>query len=318
MATHVLEPAAAVVTSVFQPGKLSVDMIQVDHDDALAAPPPIPVLIAAPKDAGTYPVAILLHGFFLQNRYYEQLLKHVASFGFIMVAPQFHTSLVSNGDAADITAAAKVTDWLPEGLPSLLPAGVDADLSKLALAGHSRGGHTAFALALGHAKTTLKFSALVGIDPVAGTGRSSQLPPVILTYAPSSFSFSSATTPVMVIGTGLGDDKQNALFPPCAPGEVSHAEFYRECKPPCYHLVVRDYGHLDMLDDDAPKLVTCLCKGGEEGCKGVMRRTVAGIVVAFLRSALGGEEEDGDDLKAILRDPRLAPTTLDHVEYRLV
>ncbi|CAN6197759.1 unnamed protein product [Urochloa humidicola] len=324
MATRVLEPAAAAatVTSVFQPGKLSVEVIQVDHDDALAAPPPpIPVLIAAPKDAGTYPVAMLLHGFFLQNRFYEQLLKHVASFGFIMVAPQFHTSLVSNGDAADIAAAAKVTDWLPEALPSLLPAGVDADLSKLALAGHSRGGHTAFALALGHAKTTLKFSALIGIDPVAGTGRSSQLPPAILTYAPSSFSFSSssaaAATPVMVIGTGLGDDKQNALFPPCAPGEVSHAEFYRECKPPCYHLVVKDYGHLDMLDDDAPKLVTCLCREGE-GCKGVMRRTVAGIVVAFLRSALGGgEEEDGDDLKAILRNPGLAPTTLDLVEYRL-
>jgi chlorophyllase len=79
-------PAAAVVTSVFQPGKLAVEVITVDHD---AQPtPPIPILIAAPKDAGTYPVAMLLHGFFLQNRYYEQLLKHVASFGFIMVAPQ--------------------------------------------------------------------------------------------------------------------------------------------------------------------------------------------------------------------------------------
>ncbi|CAL5065575.1 unnamed protein product [Urochloa decumbens] len=314
----VLEPAAAAITSVFQPGKLPVEVIQVDHDAALPAPPPLSVLIATPKDAGTYPVAMLLHGFFLQTRFYEQLLRHVASFGFIMVAPQFHTSLVSNGDAADIAAAARVTDWLPEGLPSLLPAGVDADLSKLALAGHSRGGHTAFALALGHAKATLKFSALVGIDPVAGTGRSSQLPPAILTYAPSSFSFSSPA-PVMVIGTGLGGGKENALFPPCAPGEVSHAEFYRECKPPCYHLVAKDYGHLDMLDDDAPELVTCLCKGGE-GCKGVMRRTVAGIMVAFLRSALGGggeEDGDGDDLKAILRDPALAPTTLDPVEYRL-
>ncbi|CAN6203844.1 unnamed protein product [Urochloa humidicola] len=83
--------ASAAVTSVFQPGKLSVEVIHVDHDDALelpAPPPPLPVLIAAPKDAGTYPVAMLLHGFFLQNRFYEQLLKHVASFGFIMVAPQ--------------------------------------------------------------------------------------------------------------------------------------------------------------------------------------------------------------------------------------
>lgn len=83
------EPASAAVitSSVFQPGKLAVEVISVEHD-ARPTPPPIPILIAAPKDAGTYPVAIILHGFFLQNRYYEQLLKHVASFGFIMVAPQ--------------------------------------------------------------------------------------------------------------------------------------------------------------------------------------------------------------------------------------
>ncbi|PVH63892.1 hypothetical protein PAHAL_2G132900 [Panicum hallii] len=114
MATQqVPEPPPVVVTSVFQPGKLSVEMIPVDHD-ALSMPP-IPILIAAPKDAGTYPVA-------------------------------FHTSLVSNGDADDIAAAARVTDWLPGGLPAVLPAGVEADLSRLALAGHSPGGRTAFVI----------------------------------------------------------------------------------------------------------------------------------------------------------------------------
>jgi chlorophyllase len=95
---------------------------------------------------------------------------------------QFQSSLISNnGDTGDIDAAAKVAEWLAEGLPSVLPKGIHADLSKVALAGHSRGGHTAFSLALGHAKTSLQFSALVGIDPVAGTGKSSQLPPAILT-----------------------------------------------------------------------------------------------------------------------------------------
>ncbi|GJM99599.1 hypothetical protein PR202_ga16719 [Eleusine coracana subsp. coracana] len=301
-----------VATSVFKPGKLAVEVLPVDHSNALPTPP-IPVLIAAPKDAGTYPVAMLLHGFFLQNRFYEQLLKHVASFGFIMVAPQFHTSLISNnGDADDIDAAAKVTDWLAEGLPSVLPKGIKADFSKLALAGHSRGGHTAFSLALGYAKTNLKFSALIGIDPVAGTGKSSQLPPAILTYKPSSFDIAM---PVLVIGTGLGEKKRNALFPSCAPKDVNHREFYNECKPPCYYVVTKDYGHLDMLDDDAPELVTCLCKEGDK-CKDVMRKTVAGTMVAFLKAALG--EEHGD-LKVILKGPQqmVAPTTLDPVEQRL-
>ena len=80
---EVLETA---VTSVVQPGKLAVEVIAVDHDTNPT--PPIPILIASPKDAGTYPVAMLLHGFCLQNHFYEEVLKHIASFGFIMVAPQ--------------------------------------------------------------------------------------------------------------------------------------------------------------------------------------------------------------------------------------
>uniref|UniRef100_A0A453NH94 chlorophyllase n=1 Tax=Aegilops tauschii subsp. strangulata TaxID=200361 RepID=A0A453NH94_AEGTS len=296
-------------TSVFQPGKLAVEAIQVDEN---AAPtPPIPVLIVAPKDAGTYPVAMLLHGFFLHNHFYEHLLRHVASHGFIIVAPQqFSISIIPSGDAEDIAAAAKVADWLPDGLPSVLPKGVEPELSKLALAGHSRGGHTAFSLALGHAKTQLTFSALIGLDPVAGTGKSSQLQPKILTYEPSSFGMAM---PVLVIGTGLGEEKKNIFFPPCAPKDVNHAEFYRECRPPCYYFVTKDYGHLDMLDDDAPKFITCVCKDGN-GCKGKMRRCVAGIMVAFLNAALG--EKDAD-LEAILRDPAVAPTTLDPVEHRV-
>lgn len=293
------------VTSVFRPGKLAVELLPVDHN---AVPtPPIPILIVAPKDAGTYPVAMLLHGFFLQNHFYEHLLKHVASHGFIMVAPQFHTI---TGETEDIAAAAKVTDWLPEGLPSVLLKGVEADLSKLALAGHSRGGHTAFSLALGHGKTNLNFAALIGLDPVAGTGKSSQLPPKILTYKPSSF---DVAMPVLVIGTGLGEEKKNILFPPCAPKDVNHREFYHECKPPCYYFVTKDYGHLDMLDDDAPKFITCVCKDGDN-CKDKMRRAVAGIMIAFLRAVL--DEKDGD-IKVILKDPGLAPATLDPVDCRL-
>uniref|UniRef100_A0ACD5Y603 Uncharacterized protein n=1 Tax=Avena sativa TaxID=4498 RepID=A0ACD5Y603_AVESA len=303
----------AAVPSVFQPGKLAVEVIQVDHS---AVPtPPIPILIVAPKDAGTYPVAMLLHGFFLHNHLYEQLLRHMASHGFIMVAPQFNISLIpGGGDAGDIVAAAKVADWLPEGLPSMLPKGVEPELSKLALAGHSRGGHTAFALALGvgHANTHLRFSALIGLDPVAGTGKSSQLQPKILTYEPSSL---DVAMPVLVIGTGLGEEKKNIFFPPCAPKDVNHAEFYRECKPPCYYFVTKDYGHLDMLDDDAPKFITCLCKDGDNNCKDKMRRCVAGIMVAFLNAALG--DKDGD-LEAILKDPGLAPTTLDPAEHRIM
>ncbi|KAJ1289007.1 hypothetical protein BS78_02G133100 [Paspalum vaginatum] len=244
-------------------------------------------MVAAPKDAGKYPVAMLLHGLppepFLQTSSQTRCLFWL-----------------HHGCAPD--------PWL---YLDKTERGVEPDLSKLALAGHSRGGHTAFALVLGHGKTELKFSALIGLDPVAGiTGKCTQISPKILTYEPSSFDIAM---PVLVIGTGLGEEKKNILFPPCAPNDVNHKEFYQECRPPCYYFVTKDYGHLDMLDDDAPKLFICWCKDGSN-CKDKMRRCVAGIMVAFLKAVLNGE--DGD-LSVILKYPGLAPTTLAPVEHRL-
>lgn len=56
----------------------------------LAQEPPRPLLIATPDEAGEYPVIVFQHGFSLKNTFYSQLLKHVASYGFIAVAPQVH------------------------------------------------------------------------------------------------------------------------------------------------------------------------------------------------------------------------------------
>jgi chlorophyllase len=91
IADQVLEPAVATTTSVFNPRKLAVEVLPVDHRNNALLTHPVPVLIAAPRVPGTYPVAMLLHGFFLRDNFYQQLLKHVASFGFIMVAPQVVT-----------------------------------------------------------------------------------------------------------------------------------------------------------------------------------------------------------------------------------
>lgn len=95
---------------------------------------------------------------------------------------------------------------------------LSTNLSKLALAGHSRGGRTAFSLVLGHRKTNLKFSALVGLDPVAGAAKSSQISPKVLTYEPSSFDIAM---PVLVIGTGLwagrGEEEHTHTSPSLCP-----------------------------------------------------------------------------------------------------
>lgn len=218
---------------------------------------------------------------------------------------------------AEINAAASVIDWLAAGLPTVLPPSVRANLTKLSIAGHSRGGKVAFALALGHAaafsptKTTL--AALVAVDPVDGMAAGKQTPPPILTGRAASL---RVPTPVMVIGTGLGELPNGPLLPPCAPRGVSHAAFYDELcagAGKC-HLVARDYGHTDMMDDDTGgargMLARALCRSG--GARGPMRRFVAGATVAFLNKWVGG---DGAAMDGVRECPETTPVVLSVAEF---
>ncbi|TVT99183.1 hypothetical protein EJB05_55452, partial [Eragrostis curvula] len=272
--------------------------------------PPKPLLVAAPRDAGEYPVLVFLHGYMALNSFYSQLLQHVASHGFVVVGPQLYT--VSGPDTTDeINAAAAVIDWLAGGLSSVLPPDVHPNLTKVSVAGHSRGGKVAFALALGHAKFSPPLAALVAVDPVDGMAAGKQTPPPILTGRARSLHVGA---PVMVIGTGLGELPNGPLLPPCAPLGVSHAAFFDECAGAACHLVARDYGHLDMMDDDTPgvrgMLTRAVCRSG--GARAPMRRFVGGATVSFLRKWVGG---DGAALEGIRARPETAPVVLSVDEF---
>ena len=125
----------------------------------------------------------------IQSSYYSQLLQHIASHGFIIVAPQDSCTQIVLSGTKQIQDLAAVTNWLATGLQPELPDNVYADFTKLGLAGHSKGGKEAFCLALGVAEITLnlKFSALIGIDPVEGFNTLIRTDPKILTYVPRAF-----------------------------------------------------------------------------------------------------------------------------------
>ncbi|KAK7271220.1 hypothetical protein RJT34_26936 [Clitoria ternatea] len=305
------------ITEVFQNGNIPWKQFSVDTSTTSSSTPPKPLLIFTPTMPGSYPVILFCHGFCISNTFYSKLLGHIVSHGFIIVAPQlFCKGMLPMSGPCEIKLAGKVVDWIAEGLqPLLIDEKVEAKLEKLVLAGHSKGGKTAFAMALGYAKTKLKFSALVGIDPVGGISKCKicRTLPHILTGNPQSFNLG---IPVAVIGTGLGAEKVNCCSPPCAPDGVNHFEFFNECRPPCAHFVAKDYGHMDMLDDETPGLIgslisKCMCKNGS-GPKDFMRKTVGGLVVAFLKAHLNAQ---WNDLLAILAHPNLAPAKLDHVVY---
>jgi chlorophyllase len=72
---------------LFEVGKLNVK-ISTQKSGNGGSLPPKEILIASPTDGGLYPVVLFIHGFFLRNYYYTQLLTHISSHGYIVVAPQ--------------------------------------------------------------------------------------------------------------------------------------------------------------------------------------------------------------------------------------
>ncbi|GAU41496.1 hypothetical protein TSUD_13780 [Trifolium subterraneum] len=291
------------VTNVFDTGNYTTQLLMIDSSSHTQyVPPPKPLLVAAPIEGGEFPLLLFLHGYLMYNLFYSQLIQHVASHGFIVIAPQLYK--VAGPDIyGDIYSVVAITNWLSKGLNKILPPNIIPNLDKVALGGHSRGGKTSFAIALRklNITTDLKFSAIIGVDPIDGIDTGLQTAPPILTYVPHSFNLDMAT---LVIGSGLGDIRKNLLFPPCSPKGINHENYFNECNKPSWHFVAEHYGHTDMMDDDTKgvkgMMSYCFCINGES--RKPMRIFVGGVMVAFLKAYIVG---DNVDLLAI-RDKNLS------------
>lgn len=71
---------------VFELGTFATNSKSVKSSDA--SQPPTELFIVAPLTQGTYPVLLFFHGFLLRNSWYSNLLQHIASHGYIVVAPK--------------------------------------------------------------------------------------------------------------------------------------------------------------------------------------------------------------------------------------
>ncbi|CAK9323481.1 unnamed protein product [Citrullus colocynthis] len=292
--------------SVFETGKFEVTAITVKSDIFSSSKP---LLVFTPTNPGSYPLILFLHGFSCAGSFYSHLLRLIASHGYVIAAPQLYM-MPTTSAMEEIKSASEVITWLRSGLNPLLPNDVKADISKLSLVGHSRGGNTAFSLALGYGRPSLPFSAVIGIDPVAGT-KCFQPHPHILTPLSEPFNISA---PITVIGTGLGPEKANPVTCPCAPDGYNHAAFFQKSKPTRAHFVAVDYGHMDVLNDNPPGITglftNIACKNGK-GPRELMRKCCSGLVVASLKAYL---DNDQSFLNAIYVDPSIAPVDLNPVE----
>jgi len=237
------------------------------------------VRIYYPNAAGAYPYVNFIHGFQLKNTYYDQILTHLASHGFIIASVQFEQSLFG-GDTTIEEAANMLTfldSWIvPQLGTQTTPA--TPDFTRVGLSGHSRGGKTSWRLILGN---PTRFQAIAGVDPVLAP------PPVGSDPNPITGPVNYAA-PSLLIGTELGPTGMQ----PCAPADGNSAFMYPDLPSPTWHLIGAGIGHMDMMDaeDLSSCGITCsVCAGGSDDQKATFRTLCGGLLSAFFRASLYGE-----------------------------
>ncbi len=182
--------------------------------------------------------------------------------------------------------AAQVLNWLPTGLTATL--GYTPATTRLGLAGHSRGGKVAWLVLVADPS---RAQAIAGVDPVDGMGGPFGNQARVV-QGPFTF-----TLPALVIGTGLGGS--------CAPAGDNHEQFYAASRSPACHVVIPEAGHADMLDEATAMTASSVCPGGPD--RAAVRRTTAGLLVAFFRGSLQGDAS----AYACLTDVAVAPLTIE-------
>lgn len=266
-------------TDPYLAGSLDVRTIDVTAGQAGA---PVSMQIHTPTEPGAYAVIVFQHGFLLANSFYSQILRHLASHGFVVVAPQMYDPACMPFGTPSTTLetylAAQVLNWLPKNLSR--QTGVTARADLLGLAGHSRGGKVAWRLLK---QSDTRILAIAGIDPVDGNGGLLGSETRVID---GPFEFSR---PSLVIGTDFGSVVPGPFAFACAPKGDNHEQFYTASSGPAWHIVALEHGHLDMLDEHPPGCgwACGACLRGRN--KAGMRQLTGGLLAAFFRASLLGD-----------------------------
>ena len=282
--TSSADPASARYQSTTPPGDLGELGVQTISLKACQEGAPVPLRVYVPKNPGVYAVVQFQHGFILDNRYYSRLLTHIASHGFVVVAPQMYPAdgwpVGKPSTAQESEEIGRVLDWAADKLGSL--TGTTPDFGSVALVGHSRGGK---AIALFLASQPTRVQAFAGIDPVDGQG--GPFGGEARAAAESSL-FRGST---LIIGAGRSGA--------CAPQDDNYTRFFEVAASPAWQVVLPEAGHTDILDANRSGcgLACLVCKPGSDPA--ASRQAIAGLVTAFLMGTLQGHPDD----LAILSSP---------------
>lgn len=266
----------------YAPGDLATKVINLNVCEQEA---PVALHIFTPLAPGRYAVVVFQHGLVSKAIWYNEILSHLATHGFVVVAPQmyapntFPTAVPSASQEVDL--ALRVLDWLPGHLS--IASGVDADTGRVGLAGHSRGGNVTWGVL---EKDATRAMAVAGLDPVDAFAFNQH------GVIQGDFGF---PFPSLILGAGRSGS--------CAPSGDNHEQFYAASAPPTWHVVAPGAGHTDFYDSncDGCDFYRSFCRRGDDPAG--TRRLAAGLLVAFFRGAL----QDDKQAFAYLQDMNASP-----------
>jgi chlorophyllase len=238
----------------------------------------MPTTVYAPRSGGPYPVVLFEHGLVVDHNLYSEILTQLASHGFVAVAPQtYRPGTLPIGIPSmdeEIGRVRTVLEWADGNLSRV--TGVTADLSALAIGGHSRGGPVAWLLAR---EQPDRFKAVIGVDPVDGAGGVFGPPTLVGAF--------DSGIPALIVAAGMGDVPTAIAGTPCAPDGHNYVQFFEATSPPVWQVIVPTAGHLDVFDYCEGYPYCQLCTHGADPAG--MRRLTAGLMVGFLRATLQRE-----------------------------
>jgi dienelactone hydrolase len=236
----------------------------------------VPVRAYYPQGAtGLLPTVVILHGFQLSPRFYDGYAERLATHGFLVLNVDYPAGF--DGDAIrganDAVGSVDALIASPQQLP------VRADIARLAMLGHSRGGKVAL---LATARDT-RVKAAVLLDPVdqqsGNCNKQTQCPL-------AKDLIGGRSVPLLYLGETL--DATARLGQACAPADANFKVLYTASKSPAVALTLAGASHMSFLSSNTGCISCGLCQMPTLAPATVLD-IAYGVTTAFLRKELLGE-----------------------------
>jgi chlorophyllase len=233
-----------------------------------------------PEASGSYPAIVFGHGFMLTPDLYASYGEHLASWGYVVLMPEFPGSMFSPTTHRVLKDyAIELIDWL-EGEPGSLTGKVD--IGKIGMTGHSLGGKVALLVATEDSRV----KAVFGVDAVdaagggpMGGGPTADNPSV----TPELMGL--IDVPFVSLGETLSGEGGGLLSSACAPAEDNYQQYYIHAEGPALEITVLNASHMSFLDNPNCGITCSVCTSGTDDTD-MTRALAQRYMTAFFQTTL--------------------------------